>query len=212
MISKLIEAKPDELRLFIEEAAGISKYKERRRETENRIRRTHENLERLTDLREELERQLAHLHRQAQSAEKYKAWKAEERQLKAQLQALKWQGLDAQTAEREHQVRSLEVALEAIIADQRNADSEIEKQRDQHTELNDSFNQVQARYYSIGAEISRIEQTLQFNRDRQRQLQDDLQQTEQAWQEAQSHLTQDQALLADLNAELTRSVPELEVA
>ena len=212
MISKLIEAKPDELRLFIEEAAGISKYKERRRETENRIRRTHENLERLTDLREELERQLTHLHRQAQSAEKYKAWKAEERQLKAQLQALRWQGLDAQTGEREHQVRSLEVALEAIIAEQRNADSEMEKQRDQHTELNDSFNQVQARYYSIGADISRIEQTLQFNRDRQRQLHDDLQQTEQAWQEAQSHLTQDQALLADLNAEMARCEPDLELA
>src|SRR5690606_26946339 len=142
--------KPDELRLFMEEAAGISKYKERRRETENRIRRTHENLGRLTDLREELERQLAHLHRQAQAAEKYKAWKADERHLKAQLQALRWQTLDARTSEREHQVRSLEVALEAIIADQRNADSEIEKQRDRHTELNDSFNQVQARYYSIG--------------------------------------------------------------
>ena len=212
MISKLIEAKPDELRLFIEEAAGISKYKERRRETENRIRRTHENLERLTDLREELERQLAHLHRQAQSAEKYKTWKAEERQLKAQLQALRWQSLDALTGEREQQVKSQEVALEAIIAEQRNADSEIEKQRDQHTELNDSFNQVQARYYSVGADISRIEQTLQFNRDRQRQLHDDLQQTEQAWQEAQSHLTQDQALLADLNAELARSEPEMEMA
>jgi len=212
MISKLIEAKPDELRLFIEEAAGISKYKERRRETENRIRRTHENLERLTDLREELERQLAHLHRQAQAAEKYKTYKAEERQLKAQLQALRWQTLDARTSEREQQVRSLEVALEAIIAEQRNADSEIEKQRDQHSELNDSFNQVQARYYSIGAEISRIEQTLQFNRDRQRQLREDLQQTEQAWQEAQSHLTQDQALLADLNDELTRIEPELELA
>ena len=212
MISKLIEAKPDELRLFIEEAAGISKYKERRRETENRIRRTHENLERLTDLREELDRQLSHLHRQAQSAEKYKSWKAEERQLKAQLQALRWQGLDALTEEREQQVKSQEVALEAIIAEQRNADSEIEKQRDQHTELNDSFNQVQARYYSVGADISRIEQTLEFNRDRQRQLHDDLQQTEQAWQEAQSHQTQDQALLADLNAELARTEPELEMA
>ena len=212
MISKLIEAKPDELRLFIEEAAGISKYKERRRETENRIRRTHENLERLTDLREELERQLAHLHRQAQAAEKYKAWKAEERQLKAQLQALRWQSLDTQTREREQEVRSLEVALEAVIAEQRNADSEIEKWRDQHTELNDSFNQVQARYYSIGADISRIEQALQFNRDRQRQLQEDLQQADQAWAEAQSHLSQDQALLADLTAELARIEPELEMA
>jgi chromosome segregation protein len=72
MISKLIEAKPEDLRNFIEEAAGISKYKERRRETENRIRRTQENLARLTDLREELERQLERLHRQAQAAEKYR--------------------------------------------------------------------------------------------------------------------------------------------
>src|SRR5690606_17682505 len=84
--------------------------------------------------------------------------------------------------------------------------------RDQHTELNDSFNQVQARYYSIGADISRIEQALQFNRDRQRQLQEDLQQADQAWAEAQSHLSQDQALLADLTAELARIEPELEMA
>ncbi|MEZ2745437.1 chromosome segregation protein SMC [Halopseudomonas bauzanensis] len=212
MISKLIEAKPDELRLFIEEAAGISKYKERRRETENRIRRTHENLARLTDLREELERQLSHLHRQAQAAEKYRTFKADERQLKAQLQALRWQSLDGQTLEREQQVRSLEVALEGIIAEQRNADSEIEKQRDRHSELNESFNQAQARYYSIGADISRIEQVLQFNRDRQRQVRDDLEQAEQAWQEAQSHLTQDQALLGDLRSELERTAPELELA
>ena len=91
MISTLIEAKPEDLRNFIEEAAGISSYKERRRETENRIRRTHENLARLTDLREELERQLERLHRQAQAAEKYQEYKGEERQLKAQLSALRWQ-------------------------------------------------------------------------------------------------------------------------
>ncbi|HDZ58072.1 MAG TPA: chromosome segregation protein SMC [Pseudomonas xinjiangensis] len=212
MISKLIEAKPDELRLFIEEAAGISKYKERRRETENRIRRTHDNLARLTDLREELERQLAHLHRQAQSAEKYKEYKAEERHLKAQLQALRWQTLDGQTGEREHRVRELEIALEALIAEQRNADSEVEKHRDQHADLTETFNQVQARYYSVGADISRIEQILDFNRDRQRQLHDDIEQTEQAWQEAQSHLGQDQALLADLQNELAEIEPELEMA
>ncbi len=212
MISKLIEAKPDELRLFIEEAAGISKYKERRRETENRIRRTHDNLARLTDLREELERQLAHLQRQAQSAEKYKEFKAEERQLKAQLQALRWQTLDGQTAEREHRVRDLEIAMEALIAEQRNADSEVEKQRDQHVDLTETFNQVQARYYSVGADISRIEQVLQFNRDRQRQLHDDIDETELAWQEAQSHLGQDQALLADLQNELAEVEPDLEMA
>lgn len=212
MISKLIEAKPDELRLFIEEAAGISKYKERRRETENRIRRTYENLERLTDLRDELERQLAHLQHQAQTAEKYKTLKAEERQLKAQLQALRWQTLNEQTVEREQQVRSLETALEGIIAEQRNADSLIEQERDQHHDLNETFNQAQARYYSIGADISRIEQVLQFNSDRQRQLVDDLAQAEQSWQESQSHLMQDQALLAELDAERSQVEPELELA
>ncbi|MBU31382.1 MAG: chromosome segregation protein SMC, partial [Pseudomonadales bacterium] len=212
MISRLIEAKPEELRLFIEEAAGISRYKDRRRETENRIRRTQENLSRLTDLREELERQLAHLHRQAQAAEKYKEFKAEERQLKAQLQALRWQNLNEQAGQREHRVRDLEVALEALIAEQRNADSEIEKQRDQHSDLTESFNRVQAQYYSLGADISRIEQILQFNRDRQRQLHSDIEETELAWQEAQSHLTQDEALLADLQAELDGIEPELEMA
>ena len=85
-------------------------------------------------------------------------------------------------------MRDLEVALEALIAEQRNADSEIEKHRDQHSDLNERFNQVQARFYSLGADISRIEQVLQFNRDRQRQLHDDIEQTENAWQEAQSHL------------------------
>ncbi|SDT97050.1 chromosome segregation protein SMC [Halopseudomonas salegens] len=212
MISKLIEAKPDELRLFIEEAAGISKYKERRRETENRIRRTHDNLARLTDLREELERQLAHLHRQAQSAEKYKEFKAEERQLKAQLQALRWQGLDIQVQAQEGKVREQEVALEALIAEQRNADTRIEKRRDEHTELTERFNQVQGRFYGLGADISRIEQALQFNQDRQRQLQQDLMEADQAWNEAQSHLTQDEALLADLRAELAEVEPELEMA
>src|SRR5690606_35094426 len=94
MISRLIEAKPEDLRIYIEEAAGISKYKERRKETENRIRRTQENLERLTDLREELGRQLQHLERQAAAAEKYKAYKQEERQKKAELTVLRWQALD----------------------------------------------------------------------------------------------------------------------
>ncbi len=93
MISRIIEAKPEELRNFIEEAAGISKYKERRRETENRIRHSQENLDRLNDLRDELGKQLERLQRQARTAERYKALKQEERLLKAQLLALRGKGL-----------------------------------------------------------------------------------------------------------------------
>jgi len=83
MISRVIEARPEDLRLFLEEAAGISKYKERRRETETRIRHTRENLERLNDVREELNRRLQHLQRQARAAEQYRGYRAEERQLRA---------------------------------------------------------------------------------------------------------------------------------
>lgn len=212
MISKLIEAKPEDLRNFIEEAAGISKYKERRRETENRIRRTHENLARLTDLREELERQLDRLHRQAQAAEKYQEYKAEERQLKAQLSALKWQALNEQVGQREGVIGSQEVAFEALVAEQRNADAAIERLRDGHHELSERFNQVQGRFYSVGGDIARVEQSIQHGQQRQRQLQDDLRDAERARQETESHLGHDRTLLATLGEEMDMLIPEQELS
>ncbi|MGP3792392.1 chromosome segregation protein SMC [Pseudomonas sp. B392_1p] len=210
MISKLIEAKPEDLRNFIEEAAGISKYKERRRETENRIRRTHENLERLTDLREELERQLDRLHRQAQAAEKYQEYKAEERQLKAQLAALRWQALNEQAGQRERIIGDQEVAFEALVAEQRSADASIERLRDGHHELSESFNQVQGRFYSVGGDIARVEQNIQHGQQRLRQMQDDLREAERQREETESHLGHDRTLLATLDEELAMLEPEQE--
>ncbi|CAN7575017.1 chromosome segregation protein SMC [Pseudomonas sp. LjRoot71] len=211
MISKLIEAKPEDLRNFIEEAAGISKYKERRRETENRIRRTHENLARLTDLREELERQLDRLHRQAQSAEKYQEYKAEERQLKAQLMALRWQALNEQVGSREAVISNQEISFEALVAEQRNADACIERLRDGHHELSERFNLVQGRFYSVGGDIARIEQSIQHGQQRLRQLQDDLNEAERARLETESHLGHDRTLLATLGEELEMLLPEQEL-
>jgi len=211
MISKLIEAKPEDLRNFIEEAAGISKYKERRRETENRIRRTHENLARLTDLREELERQLERLHRQAQAAEKYQEYKGEERQLKAQLSALRWQALNEQVAQRESIIGTQEVSFEALVADQRSADASIERLRDGHHDLSERFNLVQGRFYSVGGDIARNEQSIQHGQQRLRQLQDDLREAERARQETESHLGHDRTLLATLGEELEMLEPEQEM-
>jgi len=90
MISRLIDAKPEEMRVYLEEAAGISKYKERRRETENRIRHTRDNLDRLNDLREEVEKQLERLQRQSRTAEKYKTLKVDEKRIRAELLGLRW--------------------------------------------------------------------------------------------------------------------------
>lgn len=202
MISRLVEARPDDLRIFIEEAAGISKYKERRRETENRIRRTQENLERLLDLREELGRQIERLQRQAHAAQKYQEYKAEEQRLTAQLTALRWQQLNVQAGEHEAVIAEQEVALEACIAQQRQADAKIELLRDGHYELSDCFNRVQGRFYAIGADIARHEQSIQHAQQRLRQLQDDLQDAERARLETESHLASDRQLLTQLEHEL----------
>lgn len=208
MISRLIEAKPEELRVYIEEAAGISKYKERRRETENRMRHTRENLDRLNDIREELDKQLAHLQRQAQAAEKYKEYKEEERLLKAQLQAIRWQALDTQVGQRETLIRELEIRLEAVIADQRAAEAELAKQQEGQIGLTDKFNEVQARFYKIGNEISRLEQSMTHQRERLVQLKDDLSQAERSHQQASEHLQLDEAQLEDVRAQLLSLEPE----
>lgn len=211
MISRLIESKPEELRVYIEEAAGISKYKERRKETEHRMRRTRENLERLEDLREELGRQLQHLERQAAAAEKYKQFKEEERLVRAQLQALKWKSLNDKVQGSETTIRNLEVKLEAFVADQRAMDAQIEQQREQHHELSDKFNEVQGRFYGLGADIARIEQTIQHTKERGNQLRSDLQQTIEACKQGEEQVRQDQEQLEEVTIELTEIEPQYEL-
>jgi len=210
MISRLIEAKPEELRVYIEEAAGISKYKERRRDTENRMRRTHENLERLTDIREELERQLVRLERQAKSAEKYAEFKKEERELKAQLSALRYRLLDDSFKTQQHDILERELKIESFVTEQVSHETSIEKYRTDHTEHSDKFNEVQSRFYGIGTEIARLEQSIQHIQERNRQLQDDLVQVDTERQSVQTHLQTDQNKAESWEIELLEIEPELE--
>ena len=129
MISRVIEARPDDLRAFLEEAAGISRYKERRRETESRIGQTRENLDRLNDLREEVEKQIRHLQRQAATARRYQVLKEDERKLQAELLALRLQGLDLEAGVRDSATARCETAMHAVLADLRAAESGIEQIR-----------------------------------------------------------------------------------
>ena len=210
MISNLIEAKPDELRVYIEEAAGISKYKERRKDTENRMRRTQENLERLTDIRDELGRQLGRLERQAQAAEKYAELKKEERRLKAELQALRWRLLEGQMAERRKVITEFELKIEALVTERSSCDTTLERARTEYTELGDTFNEVQGRFYAIGAEVARIEQAIQHVQDRARELEQDLAQTERNYAESEEHLRSDRQKAESWQRELQEIVPELQ--
>ena len=212
MVSNLIESKPEELRVFIEEAAGISKYKERRRETENRIKRTRENLERLTDIREELERQLQHLQRQARAAEKYKEFKQQERDTTANLQALRWQRFNNTVTSAGEKISELEIKLEASVARTRSLEADIEKMRQESTESNDAYQEIQSTYYSLGSDISRIEQNIEYQGQRKQQLELDLGEIKQSLVHFQSELEQDVAKISELESAITEVTPKLEVA
>ena len=157
MISQLVEAKPEELRVYLEEAAGISKYKERRRETENRIKHTRENLERINDIREELGRQLDRLQRQAQAAERYRELKTQESLLSAQFFALRYNGFAEILQTTQQQIGELELALEKTLAQQRHMDTSIEEQRQQGADQSEQASEIQQQFYQLGTEIARIE-------------------------------------------------------
>lgn len=208
MISQLIESKPEELRVYIEEAAGISKYKERRRETERRISHTKDNLDRLNDLREEMDRQLHHLERQAKAAERYTALKEEERAIKSQLQALKWRAIDADANDKQSEVDRLQVEQEAKRAELRRLDAEIEKQRALLTEYSDELNEVQRRYYDHGTEIARIEESIQYQTERNQQMNKDLEEVSDSWYKVRADLEADQRKLTELREELRQTEPK----
>lgn len=204
MISRLIEAKPEELRAHVEEAAGTSKYKERRRETENRIKHTRENLDRLNDLREEQTKQLNHLQRQANAAERFKTLKQEQRQLRAELQAILWQDYTYEVGQLDTVITQQEVQLEAQQAEITHIDAEIENKRSVRIELNDNVNDIQRTYYGLAAEIKNIEQEINHTKERKKQLENDYQQLEQAYEELTQQHLEDQTQLNELEGDLAR--------
>ncbi len=130
MISRLIEAKPDELRVFMEEAAGISKYKERRKETELRMNHTRENMARLDDVRNELGKQLDKLKKQAKQAEKFQELKKSEQLLRAQLQAIRWYALDSAVQTQQQYIEEQRVLLEKEVLALQDFDSTHKQQRE----------------------------------------------------------------------------------
>lgn len=212
MISRMIEAKPEEMRVFIEEAAGISKYKDRRRETSNRIKHTKENIDRLLDVLEEVEKQIKHLDRQAKMAERYGRMKADERQFAAELLALRLRALDTSTRVATSTVAERETALQAIVADQRNLEARMEKSRAAQTERSDAFSAVQARFYKAGSEIARLEQAIEHAHELRERQQKDLEQAVAGAKEISDHIDKDETEIAQLEMSLSELTPGLEQA
>jgi chromosome segregation protein len=207
MISRMIEAKPEELRAYLEEAAGISKYKERRRETENRIKHTHENLQRVTDIVQELEQQLTKLQRQAKAAERYKVLREQERLSKAQLQALRYLVLQSQLTEHTQQTERYTTEQTALQARMGELAAQIEQLHAQHTSQQDEWQAEQQQFYQLGSDITRLEQMIEHQRQRQQQLQQDIAQAQAELSAAEQELQRDQQQVMDLSQVIEQLTP-----
>ena len=166
MISQLVSAKPEEMRGYIEEVAGISRYLERKKETESRIKRTKENLSRLEDLREEISRLLYKLQRQAKAAEKYHELRKDETKAQLMLLGSKWRDVSSVLVAKEKEVKDQELKVEEINSQKNTSDSEIIKLRAKQIELQTALDKVQQEFYSFGADISRTEQEISLKKDR----------------------------------------------
>ena len=170
MISQLVSAKPEEMRGYIEEVAGISRYLERKKETESRIKRTKENLSRLEDLREEISRLLFKLQRQAKAAEKYHELRKEETKAQLMLLGSKWRDVSLILQTKEKEVKDQELKVEEINSEKNTSDSEIIKLRAQQIELQTNLDKVQQEFYSFGADISRTEQEISLKKGRVQEI------------------------------------------
>jgi chromosome segregation protein len=212
MISRLIDAKPEELRVYLEEAAGISKYKERRRETETRIRHTRENLDRLNDVIEEITKRIEHLQRQAKAAERYKELKADERKVKTELLTLRWQAHQQEVQDRKHSMEHKETEIEKVVAEIREIEAEVEKLRQQHADETEAFNEVQGDYYKLGGEISRIEQSISHVKELNTRYEEELKQVQEAWAQSEKSLLDEQAKSSELENKISDIEPKLTAA
>ena len=161
-ISRIIESKPEELRLFLEEAAGVSKYKERRRETANRLADTRENLTRVEDILRELNANLEKLEKQAEVAARYNELQSSATLKQHQLWFLKRSEADADQAKVKQDAAQALNALESRTADLRRIESELETIRQAHYAAGDQVNQAQGKLYEASAEVGKLEAEIRF--------------------------------------------------
>ena len=211
MISRIVEARPEELRTFLEEAAGISKYRERRRETELRLHDARENLARVDDIVHELTQQIEHLDVQAQVAARYRELESGLKLTQHLLWLLRKQDAANQRGRLTRELEQIGLELEAETARLRELESGLERLRDGHYSASDALHQAQGSLYEINAESARLEQSLSHQRDSRRRVESQMAGLELEREEARR---QDQGLhesLAGQRIALQQAHQQLEV-
>ena len=193
-VSRIIEAKPEELRVFLEEAAGVTRYKERRKETEGRLADTRENLARLEDIRQELGTQISRLESQAEVAERYQSLQAELMGTQQQLWSVRLLEGRTDAVTLSAGLSAAQIELEETVARQRNIEAELETLREAYYTANDAVQTAQSAFFSINAEVATIEADIRHRQETRRNLESRLTQLaaeKQSWQQRQAQAEED---------------------
>ena len=163
--SRLIESKPEEFRVYLEEVAGISKYRERKRETENKIKNTKENLDRLNDVISEVSKQLKILERQAIQADRFKKLSEEKKLVKSEILAISIRDFQEKIESKNKKIESKKTLLEKRQAEVNSINSQADKHKIDYQELNEEMNEIQKQYYDALSEVGRTEQAIEYEKD-----------------------------------------------
>ena len=161
MIAHIVEAKPEEMRAYVEEAAGVSQYRERRRDTENRIRHTRDNLDRVLDIRDEVGKQIGRLKRQVKNAEKFKQLRHDKERFESELLLLRYKHREKERAACEKEVETHRLDFEKGQAALRAVEADAEHKRAAARECSDELNRIKEEYYRLGAKITGEEQDIE---------------------------------------------------
>ena len=203
MVSRIVEARPEELRAFVEEAAGISHYKDRRRETETRMRHTRENLSRVEDIRKELDTQLRRLQRQAQAARRYQKLKDEEREINGQLLGLRYRAQKGSVEEQAALTARAQTDVESHLVRQRGLENQIESLRANEMASQQEVSDRQATFYAAGAEVASLEQAIEHAKETGEQQRAEFERLEVTLGEIKTEYQHDEDRIESLAAEVT---------
>ena len=203
-ISKLIEAKPDDMRVFLEEAAGVSKYKQKRKETESRIKNTKENLNRLNDLREEIEKQLRRLKTQSNAAKRYKRYKSREKEIHAEVLFTKINSLLSELNDHEKEVKRHQNTFDQNLTELRKIEADIEEQRVTDAASTQNFNNSQKEHFELQSKIARLEQSIEYEKELQSQKSINVQEIQKELQRINKEYEEDSVQISQISSGLSK--------
>ena len=211
MISRIIEAKPEELRVFLEEAAGVSKYRDRRRETELRLKDTRDNMLRISDIVQELDNQLIHLGEQAEVAKQYREFESRRDMTQRLLWLVNKQEAEARRMRLSQQVDKTKNEHESEIARLREVERKLETARAEHFALADSLHAKQGDLYATNAEVSRLEQQISFLGEQRNRMTQQIVNGERQIEQQRSQLQGLQSLLEHWQQQQQEAVVRVEI-